>query len=258
MKSYQKINSEAWDNEVENNNFWTIPLGKEKIKKAKAGNFEIYLTPMKFVKKEWVSDFKNKKILALACAGGQQAIAFAAADNDVTVFDISEEQLNQDRETAEKFNLEIKTIKGDMQDLSVFEDNSFDYIFNPTSSCFVKNVKQVYKECFRVLKKGGEFLTSATNPSLYLFKEKEVLKNKLKITYTIPYSDIKSLSEKQLKKMIEKKDTIEFSHTLEDLVGGLTQEGFVITGFYTDYSGNELLDSFIHDCYFGIRCKKIV
>ena len=257
MKSYQTRNSKAWDNEVQNKNFWTIPIKLETIEKAKNGEFDIYLTPNKYVKQDWVKDFRNKKILALACAGGQQAIAFSAAQNDVTVFDISEKQLEQDVKTANKFDLNITTIKGDMQNLSIFEDNSFDYIFNPTSTCFIEDVEKVYQECFRVLKKGGEFLTSATNPALYLFEEKTVLKNKLKIKYTIPYSDIKSLSKKQIDKMIKEQDTFEFSHTIDKLIGGLTRKGFVILDFYTDYSRNELLDSFIHDCYFAIRCKKI-
>lgn len=257
MKTYQENNAEAWDSEVEKNNLWTVPIDKETLEQAKVGQFNIYLTPQKFVKSDWVKDYKNKKILALACAGGQQAIAFAAANNEVTVFDISEKQLNQDKLTAKKFDLHIETVKGDMQDLSAFEDETFDYIYNPTSTCFISDVEKVYKECFRILKKEGEFVTSATNPALYLFREKDVLNNKLKIKYTIPYSDLKSLSKKQVQKMVDKKDTFEFSHTIDKLIGGITKSGFVITDFYTDYSNNELLDSFIHDCYFAIRCKKI-
>jgi ubiquinone/menaquinone biosynthesis C-methylase UbiE len=257
MKTYQEINSKAWDEEVVRENFWTLPVSEETIQNVKNGKFDIYLTPSSFVKQEWVKPITNKKVLALACAGGQQAIVFAAANNDVTVFDISEKQLEQDRLTAEKFGFKIKTVKGDMQDLSVFQDNSFDYIYNPTSTCFIEDVEKVYKECFRILKTGGEFFTSATNPALYLFKEKDVLKNKLNITYTIPYSDVKSLSNKQVEKMIKEKDTLEFSHTIDKLIGGITRCGFVIVDFYSDYSSNELLDSFIHDCYFALRCKKI-
>jgi len=256
MKTYQEINSIAWDNEVANNNFWTVPIKEETLNKARNGDFNIFLTPSKIIKKEWLADYKNKNILALACAGGQQAIAFAAANNNVVVYDISEKQLEQDKKTAKKYNLNIKTVKGDMQDLSVFDDESFDYIFNPTSTCFISDVEKVYRECFRVLKKGGEFITSAINPALYLFDEKDVLKNKLKIKYTIPYSDLSSLKEKQIEKMIKEKDTFEFSHTIDKLIGGLTKSGFYIIDFYSDYSNNELLDSFIHDCYFGIRCKK--
>ncbi|MGD1821498.1 MAG: class I SAM-dependent methyltransferase [Pleomorphochaeta sp.] len=258
MKTYQEINSKAWDSEVNNKNFWTLPVTKEELQKAKNGEINIYLTPGKFVKNEWVKDVKNKKILALACGGGQQAIIFAAANNEVTVLDNSEKQLLQDKKTAEHFNLDITIKKADMQDLSLFEDNTFDYIYNPTSTCFIEDVEKVYSECFRVLKEGGEFVTSATNPVLYLFDEKDVLRNKLKVKYTIPYSDIKSLSKKNLQKIIDSNDTLEFSHTCEKLIGGITKAGFAIIDFYTDNSNNELLDSFIHDCYFAIRCKKMV
>ena len=58
---------------------------------------------------------------------------------DVTVFDNSPEQLNQDRTAAEKFRLKLKTIEGDMRDLSVFDDETFDLVFNPCSTAFVMN-----------------------------------------------------------------------------------------------------------------------
>ncbi len=256
MKTYQENNSIAWDFEVDRNNIWTIPITDKEVEDAKNGIFNIILTPATNVKSSWVEGYKNKKILALACGGGQQAILFAAAGNDVTVLDISEKQLEHDKEFAKKYNLELKTVKGDMQDLSMFEDNSFDYIYNPTSTCFIEDVEKVYKECFRVLKPNGEFVTSATNPVLYLFREKDVFNNKLKVKYTIPYSDIKSLSKKDIDKMIKQHDTFEFSHTVDNLIGGLTRCGFSIIDFYSDSSNNELLDSFIHDCYFAIRCKK--
>lgn len=52
----------------------------------------------------------------------------------------------------DKFNLDIKTVQGDMKDLAVFAGNTFDLIFNPCSTIFVDNVLPVWKESFSVLK----------------------------------------------------------------------------------------------------------
>ncbi|MBK5200248.1 MAG: methyltransferase domain-containing protein [Spirochaetaceae bacterium] len=257
MKEYIKNNAKAWDFESSNNNFWTVSASKKSIENAKNGNIEVYLTPMKFVKKSWISQIKGKKILALACGGGQQSIIFSAAGADVTVLDISKNQIDNDIKVANENRLKLKTLVGDMQDLSMFKDNTFDMIYNPTSTCFIDDLQTTYNECYRVLKVGGTLLTSATNPALYLFDEKKELKGTLKIKYTIPYSDIKSLSEKKITKMIEKHDTFEFSHTWDVLLGGLFKAGFIVEDMYSDYSGFEIVDSFIHDCYFALRAKKI-
>lgn len=257
MKEYIKNNAEAWDFESSTNNFWTIGANNESIQKARTGNIEIYLTPMKFVKKSWISQLKGKKILALACGGGQQSIIFSAAGADVTVLDISKKQIDNDIKIAKKHNLKLKTLIGDMQNLSMFKENTFDMIYNPTSTCFINDVQTTYNECYRILKVGGTLLTSATNPALYMFDEKKELQGKLKIKYTIPYSDIKSLSGKKISKMKEKHDTFEFSHTWDILLGGLFKAGFIVEDMYSDYSGLEIIDSFIHDCYFALRAKKI-
>jgi SAM-dependent methyltransferase len=129
-------------------------------------------------------------------------------------------------------------------------------VYNPTSTCFIDNVEKVYEQCSRVLKKDGYLLTSVTNPILYIFDEKKVKKEKLRVKYTIPFSDLKSLSEKELKKRMKKYDTIEFSHTLHNLLGGLCRNGFSIISLYSDVSGCEILDSFVQDCYLAVRAKK--
>lgn len=256
MKEYIKENAKAWDYENKNDNFWTVSVNKNQINEAKKGNLNIYLTPMKYVKPKWVTNIKGLKILALACGGGQQSIMLAAAGAKVTVLDISKKQIETDIETAKENDLNIETHIGDMQDLSIFKDESFDMIFNPTSTCFISDVQKTYNECYRVLKKGGKFLTSATNPALYLFDEKKELKGKLKVKYTIPYSDLKSLSRKDVQKMIDQHDTIEFSHTWDILLGGLFKSGFILNDMYSDYSGLEIVDSFVHDCYFAMQAIK--
>lgn len=257
MDDFVQQNARAWDWEVDHHNIWTDGCTDEQIQKAKFGELDMVLSPFKRVRASWVEGIKGKKVLALACGGGQQAVLMSLAGAQVTVVDISKKQLDQDASYARTLGLPLKTVCRDMRDLSCFDDESFDLIYNPTSTCFINNVHPMYEHCYRILKPGCRLLTSLTNPILYMFDEKKALRNKLKIKYTIPYSDLKSLSKRELKHLIDRNDTVEFSHTLEDLLGGLTKVGFHIVDFYTDGSGFEMLDSFVNDCYLAVCAQKM-
>jgi len=256
MDGYVEHNAKAGDSEVDKHNIWTNGCTEEQIEKAQKGELDMVLSPFKQVPPSWVADVKGKEILALACGGGQQAVLLSLAGAHVTLFDISEKQLARDASYAGRLHLDMKFCKGDMRDLSRFADSTFDMIYNPTSTCFIDEVHSMYHHCYRILKPGGRLLTSITNPVLYLFDEKKALKNHLRVKYTIPYSDLKSLGKKELEKRMRKNDTIEFSHTLQDLLGGLTDCGFHLTGVYTDTAGFMMIDSYIHDCYLAVRAEK--
>jgi len=64
------------------------------------------------------------------------ARARAGAGAAVTVFDNSPRQLGRDEEVAARDGLAIRTVLGDMRDLSAFPDASFDVVFNPVSNVF--------------------------------------------------------------------------------------------------------------------------
>src|SRR5215468_8323836 len=59
-----------------------------------------------------LGNLAGKEILCLASGGGQQSAAFALLGAKVTVFDLSEAQLQRDREAAAHHNLNINTIQG--------------------------------------------------------------------------------------------------------------------------------------------------
>ena len=106
------------------------------IKAAKAGDWEVLLTPTKIVPQDWFGDIRGKDLLGLASGGGQQVPIFAAAGARVTSFDNSATQLAKDRLVAEREGLEVRFEQGDMADLSRFDDASFDLIFHPVSNVF--------------------------------------------------------------------------------------------------------------------------
>src|SRR5918994_1716320 len=93
-----------------------------------------------------LGDVASKDVLCLACGGGQQSIAFALLNANVTVFDLSEAQLSRDREAAAHFNVDIRIVQGDMRDLSHFQAAGFDIVYHSYSLNFVPNARVVFQQ----------------------------------------------------------------------------------------------------------------
>lgn len=236
-----KHNKLAWDNYVDKKDRWTIPVSDQELENVKKGNWSIVLTPKKAVPKNWFPTLKGLKILGLASGGGQQGPILATLGADVTIFDNSEKQLLQDKTLSDKFDLDIKTVQGDMKDLSVFADNSFDLIFNPCSILFVDNVLPVWKECFRVLKPNGILMTGLMNPISLQLDEKN-----LKLIYKQPFSDLHSLPTEELEELKKNKEALLFGHSLTDQIGGQLDAGFTITAMFEDsWGGENKIDEFL-------------
>lgn len=231
-------NRAAWDKEVERGNVWTVPVSAEVIAAARRGKWEVLLTETKPVPRGWFPELNGLEVLCLASGGGQQAPILAAAGARVTVLDNSPKQLEQDRKVAERDSLNLVTIVGDMTDLSVFDDESFDLIFHPCSNLFVPDVRPIWREAFRVLRHGGVLLAGFLNPVLFIFDNRLAEKGVLQVRHALPYSDLQSLSKEECRQFIEKGEPLEFGHMLEDQIGGQTDAGFVITGFYEDRHRN--------------------
>ncbi len=233
-------NRTSWDKQSVEGSQWCTPVDTDAIAEARQGNWDVILTPLKPVPKSWFGDINNKDVLCLASGGGQQAPVLAAAGARVTSFDNSGEQLKKDQTVADQNSLSLKTVQGDMADLSVFEDECFDLIFHPVSNVFVPDVKKVWQECFRVLKPGGSLLSGIMNPSFFLFDhEKSEKTGRLEVEYKIPYSDLENMDEERKQELIKDKIAYEFGHSLDDQIGGQIEAGFVITGFYEDWWSDE-------------------
>lgn len=227
-------NRTAWNQNVDSGSRWTQPVSTAEIEAARQGKFEIVLTPQKPVPANWFLPLANTPTLCLAGAGGQQAPILAAAGAIVTVFDNSPKQLQQDRLVADRDGLTIQCVEGDMADLSVFDDASFEFIFHPCSNTFVPDVIPVWQECFRILKPGGTLLSGFTNPVRYIFDDERKENGNLEVKYTLPYSDLAHTTESHVQQIIQNGDAMEFGHTLDDQIGGQLAAGFLLGGFYED------------------------
>ncbi len=235
-------NIRNWEEKVRQKHPWTVPVNDEVIDNARHGNWCIVLTAQKPVPAAWFPPVKGKRILCLASGGGQQGPILAAAGAVVTVLDLSEAQLEQDRSVARRENRELHTVRSSMTDLSMFEAESFDIIVHPVSNAFIPHIQPVWNEAFRVLAKGGVLMSGFMNPVFYMFDEDLEKQGVLQVKYPLPYSDLDYLD----KEALESKDgAIEFGHSLEDQIQGQIAAGFVITGFYEDtFGGERLLDRF--------------
>jgi ubiquinone/menaquinone biosynthesis C-methylase UbiE len=236
-------NKQVWNNYVDKKVRWTLPVSGNEIENAKNGLWNIVLTPTKFVPQAWFPDLQGLKVLGLASGGGQQGPILAALGAEITIFDNSEKQLSQDRILSDRFNLNINTEQGDMCDLSRFQDESFDMIFNPCSLVFVENIDPVWKECFRVLKSNGILMTGLINPIIFQLDQDM---SPFQLIYTQPYSDLNSLPKEKLDELIKNQGTLEFGHSLTEQIGEQLRTGFLMTDFYEDnWNGEKEIDKYL-------------
>lgn len=249
----RSFNREAWDRQVQSGkNPWTVPVSPELIARARAGDWSVVLTENKPVPREWFPSAQGLRILGLACGGGQQGPIFAAAGADVTIFDNSPAQLARDREVADREGLKIRTVEGDMRDLSVFADESFDFIFHPVSNLFIHEIRPVWKEAYRVLRHGGTMLAGFMNPLFYLFDWEDMENGVLKVVNKIPYSDIDTYGLERLQK---EDRPAEFGHSFTDQLTGQIDAGFSIIGMYEDHHNGLKISEYI-ETYIATRALK--
>jgi SAM-dependent methyltransferase len=249
-------NREAWNRQVASGNPWTVPVGPDVIARARAGDWSIVLTPTRPVPREWLGDLRGRRVLALASGGGQQGPVLAAAGARVTVLDASPAQLEQDRLVARREGLEIETVLGDMADLRAFADASFDLVVNPCSTCFVPDVRPVWREAARVLRAGGALLAGHVQPVLFAVDAELAGKGELRLRHSIPYSDLTSIGAEERARLRPPGEPLEFGHPLDDLLGGQLDAGLLLTGFFEDHSpGLGALDAIL-PCFLATRAVK--
>jgi SAM-dependent methyltransferase len=251
-----EYNRGAWDRQVESGNPWTVPVGPEVIEAARRGEWEVLLTETKPVPQAWFPEMAGADVLCLASGGGQQAPTFAAAGASVTVLDNSPRQLAQDRFVADREALDLETLQGDMRDLSAFADESFDLVFHPVSNLFVPEVWPVWNEAFRVLRSGGTLLAGFLNPVVYVFDlELADDTGEVRVRYELPYADAESKTEEEVRRQMERGEPLEFSHTLEEQIGGQIEAGFLISGFYEDRHRDDPIAAYM-PTYVATRATK--
>jgi SAM-dependent methyltransferase len=236
MKNYTEINSVTFDRWVKNGWCWGQPISREVYQKALQGEWGVLLTPSIFVPHEWFAPFLNNgklggtKLLGLASGGGQQMPIFAALGADCTIMDYSDCQLESEKMVSERENYYVNIVKADMTKRLPFDDESFDIIFHPVSNCYIEDVYHVWNECYRILKKGGSLLAGMDNGINFLFDDHNA--DPLVVANKLPFNPLKD--QKLYDKLMADDDGVQFSHSLEEQIGGQLKAGFILTDLYED------------------------
>ena len=182
---------------------------------------------------------------------------FAAKGYDVTIMDFSTSQLQKDAMVAKREGLTINTVQADMTKPFPFEDKTFDIIFNPVSNVYIDDLKNMYKEASRVLKKGGLLMVGFMNPWIYMYDADVVWDQpdeELLLKFSIPFNS-KELEE-QGKIIINPEYGYEFSHTLETQIRGQLKNGLAMIDFYESCDKRHRLSQFGND-YIATLCVKL-
>jgi ubiquinone/menaquinone biosynthesis C-methylase UbiE len=180
--------------------------------------------------------FDGKRVLGLAAGGGWDPVIFAKLGALTTVFDISPTQLRTVRELARRQKVKLRLVRGNMKDLSVFKDASFDVVWHCHSLVFVDDARRVLEEVGRVLAPGGTYLLSTMhpttlrlyntwtgtgwNPKLSYFVDKPMpYVSEWDATWT--YGNLSVVAP-----------TIEYGHRFETIVNGMVAGGMVVDGIW--------------------------
>ncbi len=183
-----------------------------------------------------LGEVRGKNVLCLASGGGQQSAAFGLLGARVTVLDLTETQLARDQEAAAHYGLQVRTVQGDMRDLSCFGQAEFDVVWHAHSINFVPDARQVFREVRRVLRPGGLYHLDHNNPFTHGMDEREWTgKGYL---HKMPDIDGEEIFDSEWEFLDEDgnhhrvRGPREFRHALSTLINGLVELGFTILGFW--------------------------
>ncbi len=247
---YQDINAETIDRWIREEDWeWGRPISHETYENALSGKWDVFLTPTKPVPHDWIGDLKGKRVLGLASGGGQQMPVFSALGAVCTVLDYSPAQLESERLVAEREGYDIRIVRGDMTKRLPFDDGEFDLIFHPVSNCYVEDVRPIWKECFRVLRPGGILLSGTDHYVNYIVDAEERT-----IVNTLPFNPLRDPAQME---QLEREDAgVQFSHSLEEQIGGQLEAGFTLLALYEDTNGEGRLHEMNIPTFLAMRSRR--
>jgi len=235
MDELAQYNQERWDALAEAQIIFSQPwlhLDRDSARKV--------LVEQQGVTTAVLNQIAGKEVLCLASGGGQQSAAFGLLGARVTVFDLSETQLQRDREAAAHYGLTMRLIQGDMRDLSIFTANSFDFIWQPYSINFVPDPRPVFREVARIIRPGGLYRLQFANPFVQAIEEEDWDGNGYPLNQPyvdgaeIIYADTAWTLRREDGSSVKVEGPHEFRHALSVILTELAARGFVLQGLWED------------------------
>jgi ubiquinone/menaquinone biosynthesis C-methylase UbiE len=164
-----------------------------------------------------LGNLRGKKVLEIGCGGAQCGISMAKQGAIVTGIDQSEEQLKFAKNLAEKNKVKIKFVQGSFQDLKKLKSNTYDIAFSAFAFQYSPSLLKLFKQIYRILKKGGIFVYSLDHPFFKVINPK-TLKAQTSYFKTGRY----------VEKNKEGIDFVGYNHTVSELFDPLVEAGFIV------------------------------
>lgn len=208
---YRNLNRKAWDRLADGSAFANVATDAEVARPLETLDSRGWLP----------GRVDGLRVLCLAAGGGWQSILYAAAGARVTVLDISPDMLALDAREADRRGYDITIVEGLMEDVPC-DDQSFDIVHQPVSTCYVPRVADVYREVARLLVDGGRYISQHKNPtSLQISGHDAHGRYTLGVEQFTP-GPLPVVADKSYRE----EGTAEYIHTYHELVGGLCRAGF--------------------------------
>lgn len=216
LEQAKRHNEKAWDHRARAGQRFTNPADRKAYESA----------AQVLAQQSWLEGgVRGKSILLLASGGGGQSGLFASQGAKVTVVDISSEILKHDRELAKQKHFDIRVMHTSMDDLSRCMDSEFDLVIHPVSTCYVADVRPVYREVARVCKADGLYISHHKQPACLNAAQYPDSRGGYRIE--IP-QDLKQSLPEVKNSLYREEGTLEFAHSYEHLLGELCRSGFSI------------------------------
>ena len=173
----------------------------------------------------------GKRCLAWPAAAGSRFPVFAALGARCTVLDFSAEQCRSERLVRGREGYRLQILQRDMTRPFPFADGTFDLIFHPVSNCYIEKVEPVFRNATACSSGGG-----ACFVGWILESTTHLTTTRRNLCIRCPFNPLRD--EKLFDECIRNGWGIQFSHTLEEQLGGQLKAGFRLTDLYEDTNGS--------------------
>ncbi|MBI2724098.1 MAG: methyltransferase domain-containing protein [Chloroflexi bacterium] len=113
-----------------------------------------------------LGDVRGKRVLVLGCGGGQDVVVLARMGALAVGIDQSQEQIAYAKQFAAKHGEPNASFAaGTVEDLSRFDDASFDLAVSAHMLNYVERIESTLRETHRVLRPGGALAISVRHPA---------------------------------------------------------------------------------------------
>jgi SAM-dependent methyltransferase len=215
--SYHERNRLAWNELVEVH----LRHPEYRVKEFLEGQ-----TTLKALERAELGDVRGRKLLHLMCQFGLDTLSWAREGAIVTGVDISDRSIAEANVLKAKANLQANFVRSDVLELRDQLQDRFDIVYQSYGTlCWLSDLKPWAEVVSHFLRPGGTFLLIDGHPIHDLFVEPGLSYFSRKPEY---YRDIPDYCDRAY---IRKSESVEWMHTISELLTSLISAGIEIEKF---------------------------